>query len=327
MPATLSPEEVKALMSAIQDGRVGAESGGPNRGPVAEYDLTSQDRIIRGQMPTLDAINEQIAQQLGIGLSGRTRVSLRVQSVSASLLKFADLTPLLAPPAAICVLDLGGGFGFGLAVLEPGVPEQLLAAALGDRRTRGPNDVKERGRELTIIEQVVLKRLLFVLTDAIGGAWQEVLPFRPEPIRIEVDPRMANIAPPSEVAIVSAFDISGGLEGRIQLILPYATVEPAKHRLSAPRRNSQRADDRIAQIMARELEQVRVDVRGILGCTRINLSRLLDLAPGEILMLDNEEGTPLPVVVQGRTKLHGTPTVSGGAISMRVEHALQPRSE
>src|SRR5512142_3246144 len=126
MPATLSPEEVKALMSAIQDGRVGAESGGPNRGPVAEYDLTSQDRIIRGQMPTLDAINEQIAQQLAIGFAGRTRLSLRVTSAAAPLLTFADLTPLRAAPAGVCVLDLGPGYGYALAVLEPGLPEQLL---------------------------------------------------------------------------------------------------------------------------------------------------------------------------------------------------------
>ncbi len=63
MPATLSPEEVKALMSAIQDGKLPSEGGLRGaRGPVASYDLTSQDRIIRGQMPTLDAINEQIAQ-------------------------------------------------------------------------------------------------------------------------------------------------------------------------------------------------------------------------------------------------------------------------
>jgi flagellar motor switch protein FliM len=75
-------------------------------------------------------------------------------------------------------------------------------------------------------------------------------------------------------------------------------------------------------MMARELVQVRVDVRGILGRTRINLSRLLDLVPGEVLLLDSDEAAPLPVVVQGRTKLLGTPTVSGGALALRVDQAL-----
>jgi len=323
MPATLSPEEVKALMSAIQDGKIAAEGGG-QRGPVANYDLTSQDRIIRGQMPTLDAINEQIAQMLAMGLTGRTRLALRVTSAAATLLKFGDLSPLLAPPAAVCVLGLGGGYGFGLAVLEPGLGEQLLGAALGDRRGRQPDALQENRREFTAVEQGVLKRLLGVLTDAIAVAWEPVMPFHPEAVRFELDPRMASIAPPSDVGIVSAFEITGAMEGRLQLIIPYAVVEPAKAVLTAPRRLSQRGDDRVSRMMAREIEQVRVDVRGVLGHTRITLSRLLELQPGEVLLLDRDEDSPLPVVVQGREKFLGTPSVAGGAMAVRVDHILPP---
>jgi flagellar motor switch protein FliM len=322
MPATLSPEEVKALMSAIQDGKVAAEGGRGAHGPVATYDLTSQDRIIRGQMPTLDAINEAIAQGLAIGLTGRTRLAIRVSSAAATLLKFADLTPLLAPPAAVCVLGLGGGYGYGLAVLEPGLGEALLGAALGDRRARQPDAIGEARREFTAVEQNVLKRLLVVLTDAIAAAWEPVLPFRPEPLRFEPDPRMASIAPPSDVGIVSAFELTGGLEGRLQVVVPYAAVEPAKACLSAPRRLSQRGDDRVARMLAREIEQVKVDVRGVLGRTRITLSRLLELSPGEVLLLDRDEDAPLPVTVQGREKLLGSPSVAGGALAVKVEQVL-----
>jgi flagellar motor switch protein FliM len=324
MPATLSPDEVKALMSAIQDGRLGGDGPASHRGPVAEYDLTSQDRIIRGQMPTLDAINEQIAQQLGIGLTGRTRLALRATSSASTLLKIGDLAPLLAAPAAVCVLGLGAGYGYGLAVLEPGLPEQLLGAALGDRRSRPPDAVPERSRELTAVEQGVLKRLLVVLTEAMAAAWEPVLAFRPEPLRFEADPRMATIAPPSEVGIVSGFEIGGGIEGRLQLVIPYATVEPARQRLAAPRRLSQRGDDRLSRLLAREIEQVEVDVRGLLGGARITLARLLELAPGEVLLLDRDEASPLPIAVQGRLKLLGSPTVSGGALAMRVEQPLPP---
>jgi flagellar motor switch protein FliM len=282
-------------------------------------------------MPTLDAINEQIAQQLAIGLTGRTRLPIRVASAATTLLKFADLTPLLAAPASVCVLGLGAGYGYGLAVLEPGLGEQLLGAALGDRRSRQPEAMAEARHELTAVEQGVLKRLLGVFTEAIAAAWEPVLPFRPEPLRFELDPRMASIAPPSDVGIVSAFEITGGMEGRLQLVIPYAAVEPAKQRLSAPRRLSQRGDDRVAKMMARELEQVRVDVRGILGNTRITLARLLELQQGEILLLDRDEASPLPVVVQGREKLHGSPTVFGGALAMKVATALaappKPRAQ
>jgi len=236
MPATLTPDELKALMGAIQEGRVSTEPSRAARSQCVPYDLTSQDRIIRGQMPTLDAINEQVASMLGIGLAGRTRVALRVTSSPATLLKFADLVPLLAPPASVCVLSLGGSHGFALAVLEPGLSEALLAAALGDRRVRATEGASESASDLTSVEQLVLRRLLVILTEAVALAWAPVLPFQPEVLRFELDPRMATIAPPSDVGIVSGFELKGGIDGRLQLVIPYAAVESAKQRLSSPRR-------------------------------------------------------------------------------------------
>ena len=78
MSSPLDQSEVDALMAAIQDGRVEGESGRDPDAPVVPYDLTSQDRIIRGQMPTLDSINERIASMFGSNLAGRTRIDIRV---------------------------------------------------------------------------------------------------------------------------------------------------------------------------------------------------------------------------------------------------------
>ncbi len=323
MPATLTPEEIKALMSAIQDGRVNTDSQPGSRDQVVPYDLTSQDRIIRGQMPTLDAINEQVASMLGIGLAGRTRVALRVTSSPATLLKFADLAPLLAPPASVCVLGLGASYGFALAVLESGLAEALLAAALGDRRVRQQDAEADGRRELTGVEQLVLRRLLLILTEAMVQAWTPVIPFQPEVLRFELDPRMANIAPPTDVGIVSGFELKGGIEGRLQLVIPYAAVESARQKLSSPRRLSQRADERFADALAHEVEQVRVEVRGIFGRTRIPFARLLELEVGHVLLLDTDEGKPVPIVVQGREKLTGVPTVAGGSLGLVIEQPVR----
>ncbi len=327
MPATLTPDEIKALMSAIQDGRVSTESDRADRSQVVPYDLTSQDRIIRGQMPTLDAINEQVASMLGIGLAGRTRVALRVTSTPATLLKFADLVPLLAPPASVCILGLGAAHGFGLAVLEPGLAEALLAAALGDKRARSSDAAPESRRELTSVEQLVLRRLLLILTEAMAQAWTGVVPFQPEVLRFELDPRMATIAPPTDVGIVSGFELKGGIEGRLQLVIPYSAVESAKQKLSSPRRLSQRADERFAEALAREVEQVPVEIRGLYGRTRIPFAKLLDLKEGDVLLLDTDEAKPVPVVVQGREKLRGTPSISGGSLALVVDQPLRPPAQ
>jgi flagellar motor switch protein FliM len=326
MGVTLDEEEVSALMSAIQDGRVAATSGANAAAPAVPYDLASQDRIIRGQMPTLDAINEKIASLLGIGLTGRTRCSLRVSATPASLLKFLDFNVLLAPPATVCVLALGGS-GQALVVLEPGLAEALLAAALGDRRARAEPAPADGRRDLTGVERLVLRRLLTILTEAMAAAWEPVLPFRPELLRFEADPRLAVIAPPNEVAVVSSFTLSGAIEGRLQLAIPYAVVEPAKKALSSPPRLSAGRDARFVAALAAELTRVEVELCAVLGRAQLPLERLLALDVGDVLVLSTSEGEPIPVNVQGRPKLAGHPEVSGGNLAVRVERGLPAPAE
>jgi flagellar motor switch protein FliM len=322
MAVNLDEEEVSALMSAIQEGRVGAPAPADGQPAAVPYDLASQDRIIRGQMPTLDAINERIASLLGIGLTGRTRCSLRVAASPATLLKFLDFNVLLAPPATVCVLTLGGGSGQALVVLEPGLAEALLAAALGDRRARAERPPADRRRELTVVERLVLRRLLTILTDAMGLAWKPVMPFQPELQRFETDPRLAVIAPPNEVAIVSTFEVSGAITGRIQLALPYAVVEPAKKALSSPPRLSSARDERFLSALTAELSRVEVELCAVLGRTQVRLERLLALEVGDVLVLSSSEGEPLPVTVQGRPKLAGHPEVVTGNLAIRVVRGL-----
>jgi flagellar motor switch protein FliM len=316
--STLNEEEVSALMSAIQEGRVAAQPQDEGKPQAVPYDLASQDRIIRGQMPTLDAINERIASLLGIGLTGRTRCSMKVTPAPASLLKFLDFNVLLAPPATVCVISLGGSSGLAVAVLEPGLAEALLAAALGDRRARAEAPPADGRRDLTSVERLVLRRLLSILTDAMATAWAPVLPFRPEILRFEADPRLAAVAPPNEVAVVSTFELTGAINGRLQVAIPYASVEPAKKALTAPPRMAGGGDARFAAALSAELTQVEADVCAVLGRTHVPFSRLLELAVGDVLMLSTNEGEPIPVLVQGRPKLTGLPRVVSGNLAVEI---------
>lgn len=323
MPDTLNADEVNALMSAISEGQVDpsdpAGPGGAAPKKVTHYDLTSQDRVIRGQMPTLDAINEQVASMFGMGLAGRTRLPIRVASSPATLLKFSDVQTLLAPPAVVCVIALGTGSGQALIVLEPGLIDALLAAALGDRKARTDDISAEPRRELTSVERQVLRRLLGIFTEAMGIAWKPVMPLRPEVIRFESDPRLAVIAPPNEASLLCAFELSGGVSGRLQLAFPYSVVEPAKKLLSAAPRIHSLGDNRFASDLAFELMNVTVELRAVLGETSLHLSRLLELEVGDLLTLNYSESQPLPVYVEGMLKLTGKPTVVNGGIGLIVE--------
>lgn len=325
MSSPLDPNEVEALMEAIQEGRVSPDPGSDSRGPVVPYDLTSQDRIIRGQMPTLDSINDRIASLFGRNLAGRTRLDVRVTSAPATLMKFADVMTLMGQKGTVAVISLGAGHGLGLAILEGDLAQALLAGALGDRKARpGTATGGEERTELTAVEKLVLKHLLSMLCDAMAIGWAEVLPFKPEALRFEADPRMATIATPSDVTILCTFEMTGAIDGRLQIGIPYAAVEPAKKLLTSPPRLGGTRDARFSSALAQELEGVNVELRVEIGQRTLSVNELIELKIGDVLTLNTSETAPLPVFVQGRSKMTAAPRVVGGGMAIEILRAVSP---
>ncbi|MFT3708914.1 MAG: FliM/FliN family flagellar motor switch protein [Archangium sp.] len=318
----LNQDEISALMSAVQDGRVTPEPP-KGRGQATAYDLTSQDRVIRGQMPTLDAINEQIGSAFAMGLAGRTRLQVRVSCGPASLLKFGDFNSLLAPPTTVCVMSMGKPGAQALLVLEPGLADSLIAAALGDKSARAEEPPAgaepEHRRELTNVERKVLTKLLSIFTEGMTAAWAPVIAFKPEIARFESDPRLAVIAPNNEAAVLCSFEIEGALKGVVQLAIPYTAIEPAKKALMSPPKLGNTSDARFARRLEEELNETKVELRALLGKTTLTLRDLLDLEPGAVLTLGTSEGVSLPLFVQGRAKFTGQPKVVGGAMALEID--------
>ena len=313
-------------MQAIQDGRVAPGVGEDGEGPpVVPYDLTSQDRIIRGQMPTLDAINERIASLFGRAISGRLRLETRTTPGPATLLKFADVQSLLQPPMTVAILTLGSGHGLAAVLIEGQRSQALLAGAMGDKKARPEN--RNGGLErldLTNVERIVLRHLLTFIAESMAIAWADVLPFKPEILRVESDSRMAVIAAPSDVAILCPFELSGTVTGRLQVVIPYAAVEPAKKLLASPPRlgGGSDGDARFSAAFARELEQVEVALRVEIGRKTVNLSELLSMETGHVLTLNANETDPMPIFIEGRPKTTGRPRVVSGSLAVALDHAI-----
>jgi flagellar motor switch protein FliM len=326
MASPLDAQELEALMQAIQEGRVGSDSGGSGGetgdSSVVQYDLTSQDRIIRGQMPTLDSINERIATGFAKALGGRLRLELRIASSPAVLMKFAEVTGTVADQTVTGVLSLGAGHGLALVVIEGALTRGMLGAALGDRSAAATAAGADQRNELTNVEKLVLKHMLSIMADGMAVAWDGVLAFKPVVLRFESDPRMAIIATPSDVAILCSFEVTGSIEGKLLLAIPYAAVEPAKKLLTSPPRLGGQRDARFSQALAREIEAVEVELRVEIGHRTLQLGELLELKAGDVITLNTSEGSPLPVFVQGRQKMTASPRVVGGGMAIEILKAI-----
>jgi flagellar motor switch protein FliM len=330
MASPLDPQELEALMQAIQEGRAGPEVGASRNSEeslVVQYDLTSQDRIIRGQMPTLDSINERIATSFAKAMAGRLRMELRVTSSPAILMKFSEVTGTVADQTITGVVSLGAGHGLSLVVIESALTRGLLSAALGDRSAAAIARAAEQRSELTNVEKLVLKHLVGILADGMETAWADVLAFKPEVLRFESDPKMAIIATPSDVAILCSFEVTGALDGKFMLAIPYAAVESAKKLLTSPPRLGGQRDAKFSQALAREIEAVEVELRVEIGRRSLNLADLLELKAGDIITLNTSEGSPLPVFVQGRQKMTAAPRVVGGGMAIEILKPILPPNQ
>jgi len=330
MASPLDAQELEALMQAIQEGRVGPEpsaGGEPKDSSVIQYDLTSQDRIIRGQMPTLDSINERIASTFAKAMGGRLRLELRVSSSPAVLMKFAEVIGSVADQTVTGVLSLGAGHGLALAIVEGSLSRALLGAALGDRSVATAAQNSEQRAELTNVEKLVLKHLLGILCDGMAASWEGVLAFKPEVLRFETDPRLAIIATPSDVAILCSFEVSGTLDGKLMLAIPYSAVETAKKLLTSPPRLGGQRDARFSQALSREIEAVEVELKVEIGHRSLALGELMELKMGDIITLNTSEGSPLPVFVQGRQKMTASPRVVGGSMAVEILKAIAPPTQ
>jgi flagellar motor switch protein FliM len=324
MTSPLDQSEVDALMAAIQDGRVSAEPGSEEAAPAMPYDLTSQDRIIRGQMPTLDSINEKVASIFGTNLAGRTRLDVRAAPAASSLMQFGDVSGLFGPQNSVWILSLGTGHGQAVLMVEVAVARTLLAGALGDRTARTDPAGDDGRHDLTNVERRVLKSLLGIFCEALQLGWADVVRFKPEVVRSEADPRMAMICSASDLTILCGYEITGVATGRVQFAIPYATVEPFKKSLTSPPRQSKTIDARFATAWTKDLHNVEVDLRVEMGRAKMTFSRLLELKAGDLLMLDGSETSPLPIYIQGRRKMTGLPRVVGGSMAVVVDQGLRP---
>jgi flagellar motor switch protein FliM len=116
--------------------------------------------------------------------------------------------------------------------------------------------------------------------------------------------------------------LTGAVSGRLQIAIPYATVEPVKKMLTSPPRQGSSVDQRFSAALGKDLENVDVEVRVEMGRATLTFSKLLDLKIGDLLVLDGSESSPLPIYVQGRRKLSGAPRVAGGSLAVVVDKGL-----
>lgn len=329
MNQVLSQSEVDALLAAVSEGEVGGsttlktESDVKDDGRViVAYDLTSQDRIIRGRLPQLDVIYEKFMRSFRVSLSSALRKISQINHASTDFLKFGEFINTLPMPTCMSVLRFNALRGSALFVIE-----SKLAYALVDSFFGG-NDrpyTKVEGKDFTPIELSIVRKVVQLAINDLEDSWESVEKIDCSFVRTEVNPQFVGIVPPTDVVIASTFDVElENANGTITLVIPYSTIEPIRQKLSSGFQiESDQTDKKLwTSIIKEQLLETEVDIKVDLGRSQITMEDVVKLKTGDVIMLDQDATGELEIQVEGVNKFYGYYGIYHGNLAIQINRKV-----
>jgi flagellar motor switch protein FliM len=281
----LSQDEVDALLQGITGESQKLEQVEEEVGGIRTYDLASQERIVRGRMPTMEIINERFARNIRIGLFNFIRKSPEVSIGGIKVQKFSAFLREIVVPTNFNIVSIKPLRGSGLVVCDPSLVFAVIDALFGGV---GKFHTRIEGRDFSPTELRVILRLVECIIGEYRKAWQGIYPLELEYQRSEMQPQFANIATPSEIVISTAFTLEiGEVTGSVHFCLPYSTLEPIRDVLySTMQGDSSEPDRRWIKLLEHQIQSAEVELVAELAKAPATVEQLLSFKPGDFIELD-----------------------------------------
>jgi flagellar motor switch protein FliM len=281
----LSQDEVDALLQGITGESQKLEQDDAPAEGVRDYDLASQERIVRGRMPTMEVINERFARNIRIGLFNFIRKSPEVAIGGIKVQKFSAFLREIVVPTNFNIMNVKPLRGNGLIVCDPSLVFAVIDALFGGV---GKFHTRIEGRDFSPTELRVILRLVETVTAEYKKAWMGIYPVELEYTRSEMQPQFASIATPSEIVVATNFTLEiGETTGSIHFCIPYSTLEPIRDILySTIQGDSAEPDRRWVKLLKHQIQSAEVNLIAELAHADATVEQLLAFKPGDFIELD-----------------------------------------
>jgi flagellar motor switch protein FliM len=288
MSEFLSQDEVDSLLKGVNGETDDANKHTDATEGIRPYNLASQERIVRGRMPTMEIINERFARLFRIGLFNFIRRTPEISVGPVRVLKFGEFIRNLHVPTNLNLIQAKPLRGNGLFIFDPNLIFLVVDNMFGGD---GRFHMRVEGREFTQTEQRIIQKMLEVVFETYGKAWETVHPLEFEFVRSEMNPQFANIATPNEVVIVTSFDIElGGNGGALHVCMPYSMLEPVKDLLYSTMQGEHMAvDKRWLQLLSKQVQSAHIELIATLGIANLTVEQVLKFHSGDVIPLEVNE--------------------------------------
>ena len=317
----LNQAEIDSLLGF--DGGSGAEEARSGMHRIISSGLVSYERL-----PMLEIVFDRLVRIMSTSLRNFTSDNVEVSIDNILSLRFGDYLNSIPLPAMLAVFKAEEWDNYGLMVIDSAMIYSIVDVLLGGRR--GTAAMRIEGRPYTTIERNLVERLIQVVLMDLSASFDPLCPvtFRFE--RLEVNPRFATISRLSNAAVLARLRVDmEDRGGRMELLLPYATLEPVRELLLQQFMGEKFGRDSIWEThLAEELWSTDVDLDVVLDEQVMSLADVMALQPGSRITLSNGPGAAVQLRCGSVTLFEGRVGRRKNRVAVRIDHEVtQPPRE
>ena len=272
----LNQDEIDSLLGFADDDGNDDKSG---INALINSALVSYERL-----PMLEVVFDRLVRMMSTSLRNFTSDNVEVTLDNITSVRFGDYLNSIPLPAMISVIKAEEWDNFGILTVDSALIYSIVDVLLGGRK--GTAALRIEGRPYTTIERSLVERMVLVVLADLSAAFDPLSPVNFRFDRLETNPRFATVARPANAAILARFRIDmEDRGGRLELVLPYATLEPVRELLLQMFVGEKFGRDSIWEIhLANEMWNTDIDIEAVLDQQAMSLEDVMNLKVGSRLM-------------------------------------------
>ncbi len=312
----LNQEEIDSLLGFdVNDDHLQDKSGVR---AIINSALVSYERL-----PMLEIVFDRLVRLMTTSLRNFTSDNVEVSLDNITSIRFGDYLNSIPLPAILSVFRAEQLDNYGLFTIDSNLIYSIVDVLLGGRR--GTAAMRIEGRPYTTIERSLVQRMTEVILQDMNAAFEPLAPVTFVLDRLETNPRFAAIARPANAAILVKLRIDmEDRGGRIELMLPYATLEPIRKLLLQQFMGEKFGRDSIWEThLATELWSTKIDIAAILDEQVMSLKRVMDLKVGDTMILNATPDSKIELRCGNVPLLTGRMGRVGNSVAVRIDSTVQ----
>ena len=245
------------------------------------------------RLPMLEIVFDRLLRMMSTSLRNLTSDNVEVSLDSITSIRFGDYLETIPMPAMISVFKAEEWDNYGLMISDSALIYSIVDVLLGGRR--GTAAMRIEGRPYTTIERNLVERMVTVILSDLSAAFDPISPVTFRFDRLETNPRFATIARPANAAVLARLRIDmEDRGGRVELLLPYATLEPVRELLLQMFMGEKFGRDSIWEThLANELWSTDVELDAVLDQIVLSLNDVMNWRPGSQILLNAVPSSPI----------------------------------